>query len=200
MKAYLSAFLLLLTVVNAQVILSEDFNNGFPQTWQKRFGLVADGTLSFANRSTTTDVFTPALDLSGDGTFILTFDMRTNAATSHSLLIGLSPVGEGVTWIAGSAFAALSKPLGSVLTGSPSWASQTIDLTPTLSAFSPAERYGVRIAISTWLSGSVSSEPVFLDNLIVSDPPASAIAEPSCISCLAGLVALLLAGLKRKTL
>lgn len=63
----ISAFLLLLTVGNAQTILEADFNDGMPVGWTSRFGFVDSGVLSFHNRSTTTDVFTPALDLSGDG-------------------------------------------------------------------------------------------------------------------------------------
>lgn len=194
----ISAFLLLLTVGDAQTILEADFNDGMPEGWTSRFGYVSEGVLSFHNRSTTTDIFTPALDLSGDGSFLLTFDLKTNAFDNNSLLIGIQPLGGSVVWVAGSPIAASLKGLASVLTGGTTFALQTVDLTPALSAFSPAERYGVRIAVSTWLNGAVSSEAIYLDNFLVVDPPTSAIAEPSCLSCIVGGIALAVVLLRKR--
>lgn len=198
MKSYFSAFLLLLTVGNAQVIFSESFDSGvLPDLWQKRFGRVVavdDGfAFGFANRTSNNDAFSAPIDMSASGSYTLTFDFKSDAGPSHSLLVGLSTSNNDSRFYFGSPAAAPSVGLQGVFSGFMGWSTVSFDLTPYLANYSPSDLTHLHVALMSWNSGEVSSLPNYIDNISVSYAAPSAIPEPSTSACLAGLVALLLA-------
>lgn len=203
----LSAFLLLLTVGNAQVIFSESFDSGvLPLDWSKRFGRVVavdDGfAFGFANRTSGNDSFSAPIDLSGGGSFTLTFSFESSAIDNHSLLVGLSPDLHSTHPFFGSPIAATSFALYGVFEGSGGWTTVSFDLTPELALYTTAELSGMHLTFLSSNNGALSSLPVFLDDVQITagSPSLSSIPEPSTYPGLAGLVALLLAVLRRKTL
>lgn len=197
----LSAFLLLLTVGNAQTIFSENFDSGvISPGWVKRFGRVevigGNGVWDFANRASGNDSFSPAIDLSQPGIYTLSFSFKSDAVYDHALLVGLSTSTNDAHYFAESSVSMAPVGLLSSFDGGSGWRVVSFDLGPWL-AYEPALG-SLHIAMESWNSGQVSSLPVYVDDMQIIYQ--SAIPEPSTYACLAGLVALLLAVLRRKSL
>lgn len=196
-------FICLFSALHGQTLINADFNDGLPEGWSNRFGFVESGVLSFHNRSTSTDVFSQAVDMSGTGELLLSFDFKSEALNDHNLLIGLAPVGGSVLWIAGSeaarmVFIDLGRPVLGVFSGDGSFGSHTIDFGPALALFSEAERSGMRVAVAEWLNPNVSSLPSFVDNIALSHSQMAVLPEPACEGCLIGLLVALVVWWKRK--
>ncbi len=207
----LLASLLLATTCQAQTLLFEDFNNGFPVDWSKRFGRVEDSRLSFANRSTSTDVWTTPLDFSGGGDFVLRFDLMSVALSDHNLVVLLKGAESGAFRIAGSAFLASRDGLGLILNSGEGLESHELELGPYFGLFQPSELSSLQLGFVSLNSAGLSSAPIYLDSLWVGiaeqvaasqaySQAQSAIPEPACEACIVGLIVALFAWFKRKAL
>lgn len=202
-KTILLLSALLATSLQGQtILLSESFDNGWPESWTKRFGTVTDGRFNFNNRSTNFDTLTSPIDFSVGGHFTLSFNFQSGAGDSHNLLIGLWGSGTGTIWFAGSPFAALGKPLETIFSASEGQDSHNLEIGPWLAYFQPSELSGLRIAFVSLNGFGLSSEKVWIDDVRVqlADAQAfqSAIPEPECACVALGAVVLLVAWLKRR--
>lgn len=189
----ISAFLLLLTVGNAQTtIFSETFDSGVvPSGWVKRFGRVSsvdDGfAWSFANRASGNDSFSPAIDLSKPGSYTLSFSFKSDAVSDHALLVGLSTSTNDAHYFAGSSVSMAPVGLLNSFDGGSGWRVVSFNLGPWLASYEPALG-SLHIAMESWNSGQVSSLPVFVDNMQITYQ--SAIPESGCWGCISAGVAL----------
>lgn len=199
-------FLLLASAAFGQVIFTEHFTaDEIPPDWIKRFGRTvadpldpANAVWNFANRTGTKDTITSAMDLSPAGNYDLTFRFRSEAISDHSLLIGLTADGTSIAYFAGSPVAAENRVLSDTFSGGENWTTVSLNITSWLTDYSALELSGIRLAFLDWNSGALSSGQIWLDDIVVSDPP-SAIPEPGCGACLiAALAAVVAVVLRRK--
>lgn len=187
------AILLLLTAPLSAQIYRATFDT--PANWQTpsgKFGTVtadplnpANAVFTFTHRTSGTDSYSAAFDLSGQaGPLTLSFDFLSAATTNHALLVGVAYGNGEPLWLAGSPAAQSAVGFAQTFVGGTGWQHVTLDASAVLTAFGVADLRGARLTFEAWDAGLTSAAPTYLDNVTVSG--ASAIPEPSTFAFLAG--------------